>query len=102
MAVSRAKRVEGETCNYALRFSPSERDLVHRLAEIRAKELREVAGIDVEVSVSTYLRWLIERDAEARGLGASKRKKKWANSRARARERSSPQLTSSRLRTSPR
>ena len=75
--VARAKRTTGEETTFTLKFSSEERKLVGRLVEARAKELREVAGSEIDVTIASYLRWLIERDAHARGLvgPAAKRKK---------------------------
>lgn len=53
---------------YTVRFTPEERELVQQLLEARAKELSEAAGQAIDVKVASYLRWLIERDAQARGL----------------------------------
>ena len=74
--MARAKRTTSEEKTFTLKFSAEERELVGRLVEARAKELRELTGSDVDVTIASYLRWLIERDAHARGLlGAGKRKK---------------------------
>jgi hypothetical protein len=75
--VARPKRTTGSETTFTLKFSPEERELVGRLVEARAKDLREIAGSDVDVTIASYLRWLIERDAQARGLAgpAAKRKK---------------------------
>ncbi len=52
-----------------LKLSPAERQLLDRLTEARADELRaETNGARIEVTASSYLRWLILRDAQARGL----------------------------------
>jgi hypothetical protein len=62
------------TTTFTLKFSEDERELVGRLVEARAKELREAAGQDIEVTIASYLRGLIERDAHARGLRKPARK----------------------------
>ena len=62
------------TTTFTLKFTPDERELVGRLIEARAKELSEQAGQEIEVSIATYLRGLIERDAQARGLRKPARK----------------------------
>jgi len=74
--VPRAKRTTGEETTFTLKFSTAERELVGRLVEARAKELRAVAGTDIDVTIASYLRWLIERDAQARGLSAHGKRKK--------------------------
>ncbi len=77
--MTRARRTAGEETSFTLRFSAEERELVGRLVEARAKELRDLTGAEVEVTVAGYLRWLFERDAQARGLSgpatAAKKKK---------------------------
>ena len=69
----RPKRATGDQKQFTLRFTAEERLLVDKLVEARAKELRELAGGSVEVTPTSLLRWLIEREAEARGF--AKRKK---------------------------
>src|SRR5690242_2357307 len=61
------------TTTFTLKFTTAERELVGRLLDARAKELREVTGQDMEVTIAGYLRWLIERDAQARGLKPSRK-----------------------------
>jgi hypothetical protein len=56
------------TTTFTLKFTTDERELVQHLVEARAKELREAAGQAIDVTIASYLRWLIERDAQARGL----------------------------------
>lgn len=52
-----------------LKLSPTERDLLDRLIEARAIDLRaETSGARIEVTASSYLRWLLMRDAEVRQL----------------------------------
>lgn len=52
-----------------LKLSQEERDMLDRLVEARAADLRaETHGAHVDVTASSYLRWLIARDAESRGL----------------------------------
>ena len=81
--MTRAKRTTGEETNFTLRFSAEERELVGRLVEARAKELREMTGSEVEVTVAGYLRWLVDRDAQARGLAGSAAKRKSERGRGR-------------------
>jgi hypothetical protein len=63
-----------ESTTFTLKFTTDERELVGDLIEVRAKELRETTGQDIEVSIASYIRWLIERDAQARGLRRPGRK----------------------------
>lgn len=70
----RAKRT-GEETTFTLKFAPEERELVGRLVDARVQELRDAAGIDIDLSIAAYIKWLIERDAQARGLSSPKRKK---------------------------
>jgi hypothetical protein len=74
--VPRPKRTTGEATTFTVKFSAEERDLVRRLVQARAKDLQEVTGTDVGVSIASYLRWLIERDAQTRGLVASVSRRK--------------------------
>jgi hypothetical protein len=60
---------------YTVKFTQEERALVGRLIEARAAELREKTGQDIEVTIASYLRWLIEQDAHARGLSKPARRK---------------------------
>jgi hypothetical protein len=62
------KRVEAETTTFTLKFSAEERELVGRLIASREKELRDATGQDLDVTIASYLRWLIDKDAQARGL----------------------------------
>lgn len=68
-AVARQKRIEGAETSFTLKFSEAERALVGRLVEARAEELR-ASGITEPVTIASYLRSLIHRDAQARGLDA--------------------------------
>jgi hypothetical protein len=76
MATKKSASDEATTTVYTLRFTQEERALVGRLIEARAAELREATGQDLEVTISSYLRWLIERDAQARGLSTKPARRK--------------------------
>lgn len=65
---AKKRSAASESTTFTLKFTPEERELVQRLVEARAKELREAAGQAIDVTIASYLRWLIERDAQARGL----------------------------------
>jgi hypothetical protein len=65
--VARQKRIDGTETSFTIKFSEEERALVGRLVEARAKELRE-HGITEPVTIASYLRSLIHKDAQARGL----------------------------------
>jgi hypothetical protein len=52
----------------AIRLSPVDRALFDRLLKARAEELSRLAGQPLEVTAASYLRWLLLRDAEARGM----------------------------------
>lgn len=73
----RPKRTTSEETTFTLKLSLEERELAGRCVDARAKELREVTGSAVEVTLASYVRWLIEQDAKRRGLvdSAAKRKK---------------------------
>jgi hypothetical protein len=51
-----------------LKVSKAERALLDRLAAARAAELAKLTGERTTVTVGRYLRWLMMRDAEARGM----------------------------------
>jgi hypothetical protein len=51
-----------------LKLSKAERALLDRLAADRALELAKLTGERTSVTVARYLRWLMMRDAEARGM----------------------------------
>lgn len=51
-----------------LKLSRAERALLDRLAADRAEELARLTGERTPVTVARYLRWLMMRDAEARGM----------------------------------
>lgn len=51
-----------------LKLSGPERARLDRLVESRAAELQKLTGQRIELSVAAYLRWLQDRDAEARGI----------------------------------
>jgi hypothetical protein len=55
----------------AVRLSPDDRALVDRLVQARAEELARLAGQPIDVTAASYVRWLILRDAEARGMAVS-------------------------------
>ena len=54
-----------------LKMSPAEHRKLHALAADRAREIEELTGQQSEPNVSAYVRWLIDRDGQAR---AAKRK----------------------------
>jgi hypothetical protein len=58
----------------AIRLSPDERAMFDRLVQARAEELARLAGQPIDVTAASYIRWLILRDGEARGMvvGAGK------------------------------
>ncbi len=62
------KAASAETTTFTLKFSGEERELLDRLIAARAQELREATGQQLAVSIASYLRWLIEKDAKGRGL----------------------------------
>jgi hypothetical protein len=62
-----AKRHE-ELKTFTWKLSAEERDLLRRLVQARAAELHEATGQQLEVSIASYLRWLVEQDAKKRGL----------------------------------
>ena len=51
-----------------LKLSGPERARLDRLVESRAAEIQKLTGQRIELSVAAYLRWLQDRDAEARGI----------------------------------
>jgi len=62
-----AKRAE-ELKTFTWKLSPEERDLLQRLVQARAAEVQEATGQQIDVSIASYLRWLVEQDARKRGL----------------------------------
>jgi hypothetical protein len=61
------KRAE-ETTTFTMKFSAEERRVLELLVEARAAELHETTGQQVDVSVASCLRWLIDKEARQRGL----------------------------------
>jgi hypothetical protein len=65
-----AKKVaSADTTTFTLKFTGDERTLLDKLVAARADDLREATGQSLQVSVASYLRWLIDQDAKTRGLG---------------------------------
>ena len=65
-----------EPTNFTIKFTEAERDLVGRLVQAREAELHESTGQQISVSIASYLRWLIEKDARERGLFKPEPKRK--------------------------
>jgi hypothetical protein len=51
-----------------VQFTIEDRALLDRLVQARAEEVRKAVGQDVDVSIVSYLRWLLQKDARERGL----------------------------------
>lgn len=58
-----------------LKLSPAERERLSRLVDARAAELHELTGQHIAVTASSYLRWLLDCDAETRGLTKPSRRR---------------------------
>jgi hypothetical protein len=54
-----------------LKLSVRDRDMLGRLAEARAAELRELTGQTIDVTMSGLIRWLAEKEAAARGIATT-------------------------------
>jgi hypothetical protein len=59
------------TGRLTIQFTNEDRDLLDRLVAARGEEMRLAVGQAVPVSIVSYLRWLLEKDAKERGLLAS-------------------------------
>jgi hypothetical protein len=53
-----------------IKLSAHDRTLLGRLAESRAEELRKLTGQSIDVSMSSLLRWVVEKEAAARGIAS--------------------------------
>lgn len=51
-----------------LKLTLAERARLKRLVEAREEELRKLTGQRIDVSASAYIRWLMDRDSQERGL----------------------------------
>jgi hypothetical protein len=61
-------RSKAHVSTLTLKVSEDERALLARLAEDRARELHELTGQRIPVTISALLRWLAEQEAGRRGL----------------------------------
>jgi hypothetical protein len=52
----------------SLWFTPTERQAIRTMCEARAEELHRKHGVRGKVSARAFLCWLVEREAQARGL----------------------------------
>ena len=64
-----ANRSEVKTVTLTLKVTKAERKRLNELAAARAKELQERTGQRIAVSASALIRWLMDREADQRGLG---------------------------------
>jgi hypothetical protein len=51
-----------------LKVTKPERERLKKLIAAREAEIEKLTGEHFDVSISGYVRWLIDRDAKARGL----------------------------------
>jgi hypothetical protein len=63
-----ADRQKVKNITLTLKLTLAERKRLHQLVEARAEELHKLTGQRIDVSASAYIRWLMDRDAEERGL----------------------------------
>jgi len=61
-------RAEVRTVNVSLKLNVRDRAILGRLAEMRSEELRQSTGQTIDVTLSSLLRWLAEKEAAARGI----------------------------------
>lgn len=66
-------RAEVRDVILTLKLSPTERARLDVLCEARAAELFQLTGERIAVTASSYLRGLMERDAQARGLSGQEK-----------------------------
>jgi hypothetical protein len=52
----------------SFKLTEVERALIGRLVKARAEEVRKLTGQRLNITAGSYLRWLVLRDAEARGM----------------------------------
>jgi hypothetical protein len=64
----KADRSAVKDVTITLKLSVRERERLRQLMEARAAELFKMTGQHIPVTIAAYLRWLMDRDAEARGL----------------------------------
>jgi hypothetical protein len=51
-----------------LKLSGPERARLDKLVDARSAEIQKLTGQRIELSLAAYIRWLFDRDAEARGI----------------------------------
>ena len=62
-------RAKVKSVTLTLKLTASERERLHDLVAAREAELRKQTGQHIDLSASSYIRWLMDQDAERRGLG---------------------------------
>jgi len=68
MARSSDKTKNTSQTTLTLKLTLEQRDRLRRIVESRAKELQALTGQDLNITASDIVRWLIDREAEARGF----------------------------------
>jgi hypothetical protein len=61
-------RTGAATATLTLRLTPDDRALLDKLVALRAAKLAELADEALEVTATSYVRWLIRREARHEGL----------------------------------
>lgn len=67
----KANRDEVRGAIVTLKVTKPERERLRKLVAAREAEIEELTGEHFDVSISQYIRWLLERDAKARGIEKS-------------------------------
>ncbi len=68
MAATRGKTNPARLTTLTLKMTVEQRDRLRRIVESRARELLELSGQELNITASDVVRWLIDREAEARGI----------------------------------
>jgi uncharacterized membrane protein len=68
MARSSDKTKNTSQTTLTLKLTLEQRDRLRRIVESRAKELQALTGQELNITASDIVRWLIDREAEARGF----------------------------------
>ena len=63
-----AKRNKASDGRLTVKFTNEDRDLLDRLMAARAGDMSQTGGPALSLTVVSYLRWLLQRDARELGL----------------------------------
>lgn len=77
-------RAEVRTKLLTFRVSEAEREQWHKLAAAYVEDMKRTHGIEIDGGLTSYVRFLINRDAQARGLDAKPTKTAAAKRRAKS------------------